>query len=99
MAACFDYSHPLSPVDRAMERGPEIGDLARYHASPTDTAGEAVRVVERSYVWSPERHNTDGTHGRRLYDSSVVEDAAGRRYVVSDISLSPSLPGDRLPQR
>jgi hypothetical protein len=48
-----------------------------------------VTVTARSYVWSPEQHNPDGTHGYRHYDWSVVRFGDGSSMVVDDLDLRP----------
>lgn len=89
----------LVPEDPAKLTGPEVGEIMRYKGiKHTDGTGfevnTVVRVLERSYVWSPEQHNPNGTHGYRRYDWSVIDYGRGKRMVVDDTSLFAILPGD-----
>jgi hypothetical protein len=99
MTACYDKSHTLRPENQFSLEGPELG-LAVYRSGSTSRfsvgggSPVAVRVVERSYVWAPEQHNPDGTHGYRHYDWSVIEYGPGKRIVVNDTDLSPINLGD-----
>lgn len=83
----WPIGHPLPPEDPAMLRGPELG-FALY---ADKYAGEdvAVRVLERSYVWSPGECRAKG--GLRHYDWSVIERGPDkyRAVVVNDTDLSP----------
>lgn len=88
----------LVPEDPARLEGPELG-FAIYHDKYAEQRGEeadyVVRVIERSYVWSPELHGDParltGAHGHRHYDWSVIERGPGkyRAVVVNDTDLSP----------
>lgn len=87
--------HPLPPVDPARLTGPEVGEFVLYNDK---YRGEqvVVRVVERSYVWSPGECRSKG--GYRHYDWSVIEEGPGkyRAVVVNDTDLSPIPDGSRV---
>jgi hypothetical protein len=56
---------------------------------------QVVRVVERSYVWSPGECRANG--GRRTYTWSVIEEGPGvGRMVVNDTDLRPLPSGFRV---
>lgn len=95
MAACFDLSHPDTPERPEKVKGPEIGALMRYR-SKYEQPDRVVKVIARSYVWSPEQHNPDGTHGFRRYDWTVIQRGpkSGQHLVVDDVELFPIEPGD-----
>ena len=100
--------HPLPPEDPAKLQGPEVGEFMLYrprtHVYMTkDGVREdvcetheprVVRVIRRSYVWSPGECRHNG--GYRRYDWSVVEEGPDeyRSVVVDDADLEP-LPLDQ----
>jgi hypothetical protein len=87
MTACYEPTHPMMPENPAKVQGPELG-FAVY--TYKDRPPEVVRVIERSYVWSPEQHHEMG-HGYRRYDWKVIERGPNRfrSVVVDDADLSP----------
>ena len=100
MSPCYDPAHALTPENPARLRGPEPGALCRYtYKRRHEWTNILVRIVARSYVWSPEQHNPDGTHGSRRYDWSVIEYAPGRTMVVDDTALEPVALGAKLGPR
>ena len=100
--------HPLPPEDPDKLRGPEVGEYMVYHHVRRWGTGDGnggtvwheeaedriVRVIRRSYVWSPGECRSKG--GYRRYDWSVIEEGPGeyRSVVVDDKDLSP-LPVDQ----
>jgi hypothetical protein len=82
--------HPLPPVDPAKLTGPEVGEFVMYQNKyrPNDGA-VVVKVLERSYVWSPGECRHKG--GYRRYDWTVIEVGPDRyrAVVVDDTDLSP----------
>jgi hypothetical protein len=86
--------HPLPPEDPEKLQGPEVGTYMLYHPKYGDAAPVVVRVIQRSYVWSPGECRSYGGH--RHYDWSVIEEGPDgyRSIVVNDEDLSP-LPTDR----
>jgi hypothetical protein len=79
--------HPLPPEDPAKLEGPEEGSFMLYRK---DTPKQrVVRVIHRSYVWSPGECRRNG--GYRHYDWSVIEEGPEgyRSVVVNDSELSP----------
>lgn len=88
--------HPLPPEDPAKVRGPEVGTYVLFHTKYPEPHDEVVRVVERSYVWSPGECRAKGGH--RRYDWSVIERGPGkyRSVVVNDTDLSPLPEGARV---
>ena len=93
MRDVWPTGHPLPSENPYSLQGPEVGSLVRL-ASKYREAPIVVRVVERSYVWSPGECRHQG--GYRRYDWSVVEIAPGKRVVVNDTNLVALLPGDVL---
>lgn len=75
--------HPIPPEDSLRLRGPEVGALCIITSKYKP--GRVVRVLERSYVWSPGECNALG--GYRHYDWSVITDDHGYRVVVNDSDL------------
>ncbi len=88
MTACYNPNHPQAPVDPARLQGPEEGEAYVYHSRYGRWDGEVVVVTARSYVWSPEQHNADGSHGYRHYDWKVVRFASGQTMCVDDTDLT-----------
>ena len=93
MTACYDQGHAPVPEDPAKLQGPPFGPARYFNAQYPRWDGVEMRVIERSYVWSPEQHRPDGYHGFRHYEWSVVEwdrDNDGRpgRMVVNDTELA-----------
>lgn len=90
MSACYEPDHLPVPEDPARLQGPEVGALCIYTGKGSLT-GQTVKVLARSYVWSPEQHRPDGYHGFRHYDWSVIAHGDGfrRHLVVDDSDLSP----------
>jgi hypothetical protein len=88
--ACYEEGHVLAPERPERLAGPEVGAFMLYHDKYRDE-DRVVRVMHRSYVWAPEQHNPDGTHGYRHYDWSVIEEGPNeyRVVVVNDTDLSP----------
>jgi hypothetical protein len=93
--------HPgeLTPEDPDKLQGPDVGELMVY-IDPNFSRwhGTIVRVLKRSYVWSPEAHMPTGYHGYRHYDWSVIEtdvksDGIFGRMVVDDDKLEPVILG------
>lgn len=82
----------LTPEDPAKVKGPEVGTLCLHHSNYTNYDNKVVTVLARSYVWSPERQNLDGTYGWRRYDWSVV-DFGTFHLVVDDVDLEPIVTG------
>jgi hypothetical protein len=76
-------------------RGPEKGALCIVTSKYKP--GLVVRVLERSYVWSPGECSSHG--GYRHYDWSVITDDHGYRVVVNDTDLLPITPGMTLEMR
>lgn len=76
--------------------GPPVGALCLEIGRYEFIRGRVVRVIERSYVWAPEQHNADGTHGYRHYEWSVVEYEPGHRVVVDDRDLIELKVGQRI---
>jgi hypothetical protein len=89
--------HPLPPEDPAKVQGPEEGTFMMYHDMYAEKKGApayvVVKVLRRSYVWSPGECRHKG--GYRHYDWSVIERGPGRyrSVIVNDSDLSP-LPRD-----
>lgn len=79
--------HPIPPENQAMLQGPEVGEYMLYTVKDRDPI--VVKVIERSYVWSPGECRSNG--GCRHYDWSVIEEGPDgyRAVVVNDSSLSP----------
>lgn len=93
LKASWPIGHPLPAVNPDKLTGPEVGEYVLYHDRYAERAGRpaevVVKVLERSYVWSPGECRSKG--GYRRYDWSVVErgPAGLGRVVVSDMDLSP----------
>ena len=102
------FSHPLPPEDPDKLQGPEVGEFVMYQPDPLtkwtngpegrvkvveERPAVVVRVIKRSYVWSPGECSSRG--GYRHYDWSVIEEGPDefRAVVVNDDKLSP-LPVD-----
>lgn len=81
--------HPLPEVYPDRLRGPEVGSLCVITSKYRP--GLVVRVIERSYVWSPGECRSNG--GFRHYDWSVVDSEHGYRVVMDDKDLTPIEPG------
>ena len=81
--SAWPTGHPLPPEDPAKLTGPEVGALciitSKYRT------GLVVRVLHRSYVWSPGECRSKG--GYRHYDWSVITDDHGYRVVMDDKDL------------
>jgi hypothetical protein len=88
----YGGGHPRPAEDPARLQGPEVGALciitSKYHP------GRVVRVINRSYVWSPGECRSNG--GYRNYDWSVIDDEHGYRVVVNDTDLLVIDPGMNL---
>jgi hypothetical protein len=94
--SCYRNHEPEPERPERLE-GPELGALCRMRSKSDWLNDRVVKVVARSYVWSPEYHRPDGYHGYRRYDWSVIEyTAAGSRVVVNDVDLIPLQVGDPL---
>lgn len=81
--------HAIPPEEPERLEGPKIGQFCIYRqGTPKESV---VRVIERSYVWSPGECNSKG--GYRHYDWSVVEEGPDeyRAVVVNDSDLIPIL--------
>lgn len=92
--------HPLPPEDPARLQGPPLG-FALYHDKyASKKAGTdvytVVKVIERSYVWSPGECRSGG--GYRHYDWKVIEEGPNkyRAVVVDDADLTPLPPEVRV---
>jgi hypothetical protein len=89
--------HPIPPEDPARLQGPELGFAVYTPIVPADPgilgaayyAPRVVKVIERSYVWSPGECRSKG--GYRHYDWSVIEEGPDkyRTVVVNDTDLHP----------
>lgn len=96
----YGYDHPLPPEDPAMLQGPEVGELMRYYYAPGRGRGRwqgiVVRVLRRSYVWSPGECRSRG--GFRHYDWSVIQfgEHPDRIMVVNDSELTPLVLGAKV---
>jgi len=95
--------HPLPVENPAKLEGPEIGTAMILRGRGLIIDGvrepdtfEVVRVIERSYVWSPGECRSNG--GYRHYDWSVIERGPDRYrvVVVNDTDLSPLPEGERI---
>lgn len=90
MRDVWPTGHPLPPEDTAKLEGPEVGQFCYYERK---RGGErvVVRVIERSYVWSPGECRAKG--GYRHYDWKVIEEGPDkyRAVVVNDENLIPIL--------
>lgn len=101
----WKYTFPLTPELPERLQGPEVGEVLAYEY-PVGTPKGTAKVLERSYVWSPEvlNYGQHGTpeqgqplhRGYRHYEWSVVEvTEPGRRpytVVVNDTNLFPLTP-------
>ena len=107
-ASAWPTGHPIPPEDPALLQGPEIGTYMMYApksrvsrmvdgamVKDPDPAPVVVRVLHRSYVWSPGECRSKG--GYRHYDWSVIEEGPDRyrAVVVNDSDLS-SLPDGKV---
>lgn len=111
-ASAWPVGHPLPPEEPTKLQGPELGFVIyqptplRNHIRNAAT-GETViqtierpaivvRVIERSYVWSPGECCEQG--GYRHYDWSVIEEGPNkyRAVVVNDTDLRPLPEGQRV---
>lgn len=96
MTACYDPTHEPEPENPEKLTGPLVGELVRYQYK--DNPPIVVKVLARSYVWSPEQHNPSGYHGFRRYMDTVIQTRpTGGRIVVLDTDLSPIEIGTALP--
>lgn len=88
--------HPLPPEDPDRLEGPEVGTFWLYTSPYREDGTVVVRILARSYVWSPGECRQKG--GYRHYDWSVVEEGPGgyRKVVVNDEHLSPLPEGSRV---
>lgn len=96
MTACYDPTHEPTPERPDRLQGPEVGAVVVYH-DRYHKGDRIARVVARSYVWSPEQHHPDGTHGFRRYDWTVIDRGkgpGGGRVVVDDDTLRAPVPGE-----
>lgn len=95
---------PLPPEDPAKLTGPLVGEIVLLRGKSfgftwvdgerqplRTTPDRFVRVVARSYVWSPNECRHNG--GYRRYDWTVVDDEHGYRVVVDDTDLITIKPG------
>jgi len=89
LASPWPNGHPQPSERHERLTGPEIGALCIITSNYR--AGTVVRVLERSYVWSPGECRSNG--GYRHYDWSVITDDHGYRVVVNDTSLLPITTG------
>ena len=94
MRDAWPIGHPLPEVDPEKLTGPETGALCIMVGKYKP--GRVVRVIERSYVWSPGECRHNG--GYRRYDWSVVSDEHGYRVVADDTELLVIEPGMTLAQ-
>lgn len=94
MRSAWPVGHPLPPVNADRLTGPEVGTLCWSLSECDFLSGVVVKVVERSYVWSPGECRHGG--GYRRYDWSVIEYGPNKRVVVNDTELVPLAPGDKL---
>jgi hypothetical protein len=83
LAECRHYPIPPENPDRL--QGPEVGTLCLYQGR-NDPSPAVVRVVERSYVWSPGDHSQS-----RRYDLKVIARGPNRTrtLLVDDKDLVP----------
>jgi hypothetical protein len=90
LGSAWPTGHPLPPEDPDKLQGPEVGEFVIYRDS------YVVRVLHRSYVWSPGECRSNG--GYRHYDWSVIERGPGeyRAVVVNDTDLTPIPPDMRV---
>lgn len=85
---CWNDECPLAPELPERLQGPREGAIAIYNDLQYPRwHGKQVTVLRRSYVWSPELHHKDGTHGFRRYDWKVVQFEDGATMVVDDDKL------------
>lgn len=107
--SAWPTGHPLPPEDPAKLQGPEVGAFMLYApkscssrwvdgamVKDPDPEPVVVRVLRRSYVWSPGECRSKG--GYRHYDWSVIEEGPGeyRAVVVNDTDLRPLPDGARV---
>lgn len=107
--SAWPTGHPLPPEDPTKLQGPEVGEFVLY--SPRSYVSRSVngvmvkdppppprvvRVLHRSYVWSPGECRSYG--GYRHYDWTVIEEGPDRyrAVVVNDTDLSPLPEGKRV---
>lgn len=75
--------YPIPPENPDRLQGPEVGALCLYHDDRYQPEAMVVRIVERSYVWSPgERAQS------RRYDLKVIDRGAKGRLLVDDVKLT-----------
>lgn len=104
-ASAWPIGHPLPVEDPAKLEGPEVGTFCWYQPADLVTYRDGVRdievrnpvlvrVVERSYVWSPGECRSHG--GYRHYDWTVIEEGPDkyRSVVVNDEQLTPLDPNE-----
>lgn len=82
LAECKHYAIPPENPERL--QGPELGALCLYRKERYQPDPMVVRVVERSYVWSP----GDRSQSRR-YDLKVIDRGPRGRLLVDDADLTP----------
>lgn len=104
LRSAWPIGHPLPPEDPAKLTGPEEGTYCLYQGKSygsrfdpetgtmvrdPDPDPIIVRVIRRSYVWSPGECRHGG--GYRHYDWSVIEEGpfGYRSVVVDDDQLTP----------
>lgn len=80
--------YPIPPENPERLQGPEAGALCLYQNERYQPEPMVVRVVERSYVWSP----GDRSQSRR-YDLKVIHRGPKGRLLVDDKDLAPIVPG------
>lgn len=96
--SAWPTGHPLPPEDPARLQGPEVGEFVVYTPKSSILVNGVpqpprppviVRVIQRSYVWSPGECRSKG--GYRHYDWKVIEEGPDeyRTLVVDDTDLSP----------
>jgi len=106
--SAWPTGHQLPPEDPAKLTGPEVGQYMMYAPKSSTTRWKdgvqtrdpdpepvVVRVIHRSYVWSPGECRHKG--GYRRYDWSVIEKGPDkyRAVVVNDSDLYPVDPAVR----
>lgn len=91
--SAWPTGHPLPVEDPARLEGPEVGTFVLYTYKGES---KVVRVLRRSYVWSPGECRSKG--GYRHYDWSVIEEGPDeyQSVVVNDTDLSPLPTGSKV---
>lgn len=89
LSSPWPVGHPIPAEDPAKVGGPEVGALCVV--TTKYRPGRVVRVLERSYVWSPGECRSGG--GNRLYHMAVITDEHGYRVVVDHSALVELRPG------